>query len=114
MRRREVLLLLATGMLGARAVCAQQKAMPVIGFLGVTQEDTGFMGPFRQGLRETGYIDGNNVAMEYRVAQFRYDRLPTLAADLVSRKVDLIVTTNTPTVLAAKSAATSRRARCRP
>ena len=79
--------MLATGMLGARAVCAQQKAMPVIGFLGVTQEDTWFMGPFRQGLRETGYIDGNNVAMEYRVAQFQYDRLPTLAADLVSRKV---------------------------
>ena len=96
--------MLATGMLGARAVCAQQKAMPVIGFLGVTQEDRGFMGPFRQGLRETGYIDGNNVAMEYRVAQFQYDRLPTLAADLVSRKVDLIVTTNTPTALAAKSA----------
>jgi len=75
------------GMMGHRAVHAQQNAMPVIGFLGVTREDTGFMGPFRQGLRETGYIDGNNAAMEFRVAQFQYDRLPTLAADLVSRKV---------------------------
>ena len=105
MRRRELLFLLAGATTEPRALHAQQNAMPLIGFLGVTREVTWFMDPFRQGLRETGYIDGNNVAMEYRVAQFQYDRLPTLAADLVSRKVDLIVTTNgTPGALAAKSA----------
>jgi putative tryptophan/tyrosine transport system substrate-binding protein len=103
--RRELLLLLAGATTVPRALHSQQNTMPLIGFLGVTREATWFMDPFRQGLRETGYIDGNNVAMEYRVAQFQYDRLPTLAADLVSRKVDLIVTTNgTPAALAAKSA----------
>ena len=71
---------------------AQQRAMPVIGFLG-----SGSPGPllpvaaFLQGLRETGYVEGQNVAIEYRWAEYPYDRLSTLAADLVSRKVDLIV-----------------------
>ena len=80
---------------------AQQKAMPVIGYL-----DPGSPGPrtaFREGLIETGYVEGQNVAVEVRGAEFRYDRLPALAADLVGRKVDVIVTAGTPAALAAKS-----------
>ena len=102
--RRELLLLLAGATTAPRALHSQQNAMQLIGFLDVTRDDTGFMDPFRQGLRETGYIDGNNVAMEYRVAQFQYDRLPALAADLVSRKVDVIVAIGNSSALAAKSA----------
>jgi putative ABC transport system substrate-binding protein len=84
------------------AARAQQKAMPVIGFLGALRED---VDSFRQGLSETGYVEGNNVAMEFRAAHFHYDQLPVLAADLVRRRVDVIVTTNgTTTALAAKNA----------
>jgi putative ABC transport system substrate-binding protein len=76
------------------ALHAQQKAMPVIGFLG-TSSSGPIVAPnvaaFREGLRETGYIEGQNVAMEFRWAEDRYDRLPALAADLVGRKVDVIV-----------------------
>ena len=105
MRRRELLFLLAGATTEPRALHAQQNAMPLIGFLGVTREVTWFMDPFRQGLRETGYVEGNNVAMEYRVAYFHYDQFPALAADLVRRKVDVIVTTNgTTPALAAKNA----------
>src|ERR1700730_13967779 len=64
-----------------------------------------FMAPFYQGLGETGYVEEQNVAIEYRVAQGHYDRFPALAADLVGRKVDLIVTGNgTPWAVAAKNA----------
>jgi putative ABC transport system substrate-binding protein len=105
MRRRELLLLLATGMMGARPVGAQQKLMPVVGFLGTSSENAGFLDPFRHGLSEIGYVEGNNVAMEYRVAYFHYDQFPALAADLVRRKVDVIVTANgTTPALAAKNA----------
>ena len=107
MRRRELVLLLGGAMTAARALRAQQKAMPVIGFLGA-----GFPGPFapviagfRQGLSETGYVEGQNVSIEYRWTEGRYDRLPASAADLVGRKVDVIVTQGgTPSTRAAKSA----------
>src|SRR5437870_9099597 len=81
--------------------------MPVIGFLSSTSPmPTGpFLAAVRQGLSETGYVEGQNLAIEYRGAEGRYDRLPALAAELVGRKVDLIVAGGGPAAtLAAKSA----------
>ena len=71
------------------AARAQQQAIPVIGYLSSTSadQDGGHLRGFRQGLSETGYVEGSNVALEYRWAEERIDRLPSLAADLVSRKV---------------------------
>ncbi len=107
MNRREVLLL-AGAMTATRALRAQQKAMPVIGYLsGISPGPSApFVAAFQQGLSETGYIDGQNVAIEYRWAEGRYDRLPALAADLVGRKVDVIATSGPGinAIFAAKSA----------
>src|SRR5205085_8408986 len=86
---------------------AQQKAMPVIGVLntGPPGPSSGpFMDAFLQGLSEAGYVEGQNVTIEYRWAEGHYDRLPALAADLVGRKVDLIMATSPPSALAAKNA----------
>ena len=107
MRRRELLLLLATGAMGTRTVRAQQKAMPVIGFLssGAANAFAPFLAAFRQGLEQAGYVEGQNVAIEYRWAEGNFDRLPALAADLVSRKVDLILASGgIPSARAAKDA----------
>jgi ABC-type uncharacterized transport system substrate-binding protein len=85
----------------------QQKAMPVIGFLSARSSETSapLVAAFRQGLGDTGYVEGQNVAIEYRWAEGRYDRLPAMAADLVARKVDLIATSGgPPSALAAKRA----------
>ena len=109
MRRRELMLLLGGAMTAARALRAQQKAMPVIGFLH-SQSPDGFMEPmrgFRQGLKETGFTDGENVAIEYRWAENQLERLPALAADLVRRKVAAIVAMGNATALEAKRATTT-------
>jgi putative tryptophan/tyrosine transport system substrate-binding protein len=104
MNRRE-LLVLGGAMTAPRALRAQQKAMPVIGFLGSIGPIAPQMDAFHQGLSETGYAEGQNVTVEYRWAGGSYDRLPALAADLVGRKVDLIVATGGDvSALAAKSA----------
>jgi len=95
MTRRELLLLLGGAMIAVRGLRAQQKPVPVIGFLsGASPGATAsYVAAFRQGLSETGWVEGQNVAFEYRWAEGRYDRLPALAADLVLRKVDLIAAT---------------------
>jgi putative ABC transport system substrate-binding protein len=88
---------------------AQQPAMPVVGYLGVQSadgEDKNFTVPFLQGLKETGYVEGRNVAVEYRYAENQLDRLPGLAADLV-RRVAVIVAAGLPAALAAKAATTT-------
>jgi putative tryptophan/tyrosine transport system substrate-binding protein len=106
MNRRKLLLLLGGAMAAARALRAQQRAMPVIGWLSGTSAGASepYLAAFRQGLSEAGWVEGQNVIREYRWAEGHYDRLPALAADLVGRKVDLIVAGGTTAVLAAKSA----------
>ena len=90
------------------AALAQQSAIPTIGWLdfGSPESAREAIPAFQQGLAETGYVDGRNVAVEYRWAEFHDDRLPTLAADLVGRHVVVIATTGGPApALAAKAAA---------
>jgi putative ABC transport system substrate-binding protein len=110
MRRRDFVTLLgSTAVTWSLAARAQQPAMPVIGYLGTgsAQSDAFRVTGFRQGLKEAGYVDGQNLTIEYRWAEDHLDRLPAMAADLVRHQVALIVATSAAASLAAKAATTT-------
>jgi|HubBroStandDraft_6_1064221.scaffolds.fasta_scaffold229889_2 putative tryptophan/tyrosine transport system substrate-binding protein len=106
MERRSFLGLLGTAAVSLSAVArAQQSAMPVIGYFHFASPGyTPSAAAFLQGLNESGFIEGKNVAIEYRWAEGRYDRMPAMAAELVARKVDLIAAFGPPSARAAKNA----------
>jgi len=106
-RRRDLFLFVAgAAAFLSLAAQAQQKPMPVIGFLSAASPGPNkpYVAAFVEGLSEAGYVEGQNVAIEYQWAESHVDRLPALAADLVGRKVDVIVAIGPPSTRAAKEA----------
>jgi putative ABC transport system substrate-binding protein len=110
MRRRNFLKGIAASVAWSSAARAQQAALPVVGYLNVGAPDTNpaYLPAFRQGLADTGFIAGQNVTIEYRWAENHFDRLPSLAADLIQRQISVIAATGgPPAVVAAKNATTT-------
>jgi putative tryptophan/tyrosine transport system substrate-binding protein len=109
MRRREFIAIVGGASLLPLAARGQQRANPVVGYLHVGKADANAFldDAFRRGLNETGYIDGKNISIEYRWAEGQFERLPSLAADLVHHQVTVIAALSTPAALAAKSTGTT-------
>src|SRR5262245_28203760 len=110
MRRREFIAGLGSAAAWPMVARAQQVTIPVIGYLSAQSanlDHRSYIGPFLQGLKETGYVEGQNVAIEYRYAENQYDRLPALAADLARRGVAVIVADGSVTARPAKVATTT-------